>query len=550
MEERIRDAVGKALLAMGAADTSFAVETPTENAHGDYAVNAALTVAKKLGKNPRDIANDLVEVLKDALGEDAARVEVAGPGFVNIAFSQKALSRELSRALSEGEEWGKGKANEGARVMVEFTDPNPFKEMHIGHAMNNTIGEALSRLFEWSGATVARANYEGDVGPHVAKALWALMKSGTTEPGNAAELGESYARGSRAYEESESAKAEIDALNRRIYAGNDHELMELWRKGREVSLASFEEIYRVLGTKFSYYFFESETAPIGLGIVKDALQKGVFEESDGAVIYRGEKKGKHTRVFVTSQGTPTYETKEIGLAFLKEERWPSDRSVIVTANEQTGHFSVVLEALKEVAPLLGEKTMHVPHGFLKLTSGKMSSREGNVVTAAALINGMIELVSKKNPDPLIAEKVAVAAIKYPILRQSAGGDITFDPDASLSYEGDSGPYLQYAFVRARSVLAQAKIGASAAAEAPPEPYALARLIVRFPDVVSRAVREFAPHHVTQYLTQLAGEWNSFYAKERIIGGEYESYKLALAQAFANTMRNGLTLLGIPTPEKM
>ena len=550
MEERIRKAAHQYLAGLGAEDISFVVEWPADPAHGDYATNAAMAAGKLLKRNPRELADELVPTLKDALGDAASHVRAAGPGFVNITLSQKTLSKMSAEALSKGETWGRGEINKGTSAMVEYTDPNPFKEMHIGHLMSNVIGESISRLVEFSGAKVVRANYQGDVGPHVAKALWGLQKARIREPATAAEIGKAYTHGSRAYEESPEAKAEIDAINRAVYAGTDRELMELWRKGRDVSLQAFEEMYRVLGTKFDYYFFESETASPGAEIVRDALTRGVFEESDGAVIYRGEKKGLHTLVFITSQHTPTYEAKEIGLAFLKEERYPTDRSIIITAAEQVGHFNVVRAALEDVAPLLGKKTEHVPHGFLRLVSGKMSSREGNVITAASLIEDVIERAEKKNSDPLVTEQVALGAIKYMILRQSPGADIIFDPEKSLSLEGDSGPYLQYALVRAKSVLAQGKAGDEKSKDVPDEPYFLERLIIRFPETVLRAERERAPHHVTQYLTRLAGEWNSFYAKERIIGGEHESHKLSLARLFVQTMENGLFLLGIPSPEKM
>ena len=187
--------------------------------------------------------------------------------------------------------------------------------------------------------------------------------------------------------------------------------------------------------------------------------------------------------------------------------------------------------------------------MLKLSTGKMSSREGNVITAAALINDVIAKVSERSEDPIVAEQVALGAIKYSILKQSTGSDIIFDFDKSLSLEGDSGPYLQYALVRARSILAQAgKEGG--ADDVPEEPYLLERLITRFPEIAARAEKELAPHHVAQYLITLAAEWNSFYAANRIIGGEYESYKLLLAKAFVHTMENGLWMLGIPAPEKM
>lgn len=546
MEEKIRGATKSALARVGAGDISFAVEWPANTAHGDFAVNAALAAAKTLGRNPREIAEELAEHIRSELKTDVASVSVAGAGFINIMLSREYVASVITTA-AQTDSWGSGEANAGKRVVVEYSCPNPFKEMHIGHLMSTVIGEAVSRVVENSGATTIRDSYGGDVGPHVARALWALRKNNVTDVANAAEVDKAYVQGSRAYEESETAKAEIDALNKEIYVGTDQALMNLWRKSREVCLEAFRELYGVLGTKFDYYFFESETAPIGMDVVQSALANGVFEESEGAVIYKGEKKGLHTLVFITSKGTPTYETKEVGLALLKEERCHPDLSLILTAQEQVGHFAVVKAALEEVAPLIGQKTFHVPHGFMRLTSGKMSSREGNTVTARSLLAEVIEKAKERNDDPVVAEQVAVAAVKYMILRQATGGDIVFDPEKSLSLDGDSGPYLQYALVRAQSVIAKADTSIQ---DTPPEPYVLERLLVRFPEVAARAERERSPHHVVQYLTEIAGEWNSFYAQERIIGGEYEGYKLAIAKAFITTMRRGLWILGIPTPQKM
>lgn len=547
MEGRIRTVVSNVLAEKGAGDVTFAVEWPTDALHGDYAVNAALAASKKLGVSPRELAEELKEALESELRGDVSSVSVAGPGFVNVTLSRSYLSRTM-RDIHE--DWGKGDTRSGNRVVIEYSNPNPFKEMHIGHLMSTVVGESFSRLIENQGAVVIRDSYGGDVGPHIAKALWALKRKGNTEPLTAKEVGDAYAQGSRAYEESREAKEEIDRLNQEIYKGTDTELMTMWQRGREACLEAFRDIYKVLGTHFDYYFFESETAPIGMEIVGDALQKGMFEESEGAVIYRGEKKGLHTLVFVTSRGTPTYETKDIGLAFLKEERIDGiDYSYIVTAAEQIGHFQVFLAALEDIAPLLARKTKHLPHGFLKLASGKMSSRDGSIISTASLITDVIEKAKEKNEDPIIAEQVAVGALKYMILRQAPGSDIIFDFEKSLSLEGDSGPYLQYAYVRATSILAQATTAPSAD-EAPEEPYLLERLIARFPKVAERAEHERAPHYIATYLTQLAGEWNSFYAQNRIIGGEYEAYKLALVSAFAKTMERGLWLLGIPTPEKM
>lgn len=558
MEERIRGIVQEKLAELGAGGVSFAVEWPADAAHGDFAVNAGFAASKALGKNPREIAELIVPALTDALGEDASRIEVAGAGFINITLAGRAVASALAQA--KGDAWGKGSARIGERIMIEYSNPNPFKEMHIGHLMSTVIGEAMSRLMESSGATVLRDTYGGDVGPHVAKALWGLRDSGTVETPTSEDIGKAYAHGSRAYEESEVSKQEIDTLNKEIYAmlakdpatltGEEHALHESWVRGREVSLAAYRELWNRLGAHFDYTIFESEVTPIGMRIVKDETANGVFEESEGAVIYRGEKVGLHTLVFITSHGTPTYETKDIGLAFWKEEHVTPDQVYILTAAEQIGHFNIVIAALNEFAPQLAGKMQHIAHGFLKLTTGKMSSREGNVITAEELIRDVIERANEKNEDPLIAEQVALGAIKYMILRQSAGGDIIFDMEKSLSLEGDSGPYLQYALVRAASILAASTVTPDAAPTFEGETPLLARLLTRFPETVARAEAQRAPHVLVTYLTQLAGEWNSFYATGKIIGSKNEASTLALVRAFVTTMRNGLALLAIPAPEKM
>ncbi|MDP2665121.1 MAG: arginine--tRNA ligase [bacterium] len=554
MEERIRKAVGEALAQAGAPDISFTVERPNGPAHGDYATNAALAAAKVLNKKPHEVAEQLVHELRSStsLGPTSIqKIEVAGPGFVNITLSREAVTLAVAEADAKGSEWGKGTSESGKRIIVEYSNPNAFKEMHIGHLVGTVVGEAMSRLIQNSGATLARDTFGGDIGPNVAKALWGLRKNGVNEPTTTNELGVAYTEGSNAYETSPEAKEEIDVLNQAIYAGTDHELMDLWRKGRDISVEEFRRIWKLLGTHFDFEFFDSDTTETGVRVVMDGLDKGMFEKSDGAIIYNGEKKGVHTMVFITSHDTPTYEAKDIGLAFLKEERWPSDKSIIVTGNEQTGRFKTILAALGDVAPLLAAKTTHLATGFLKLASGKMSSREGNVVTADALIREVIEKALVKNSDPLIAEQVAIGAIKYMILRQAPGSDIIFDAEKSLSLEGDSGPYLQYALVRARSVLEKARSTKhEARSETPEAPSTLERVILHFPEVVARSARELAPNLLVNYLTELASEWNSFYAQERIIGGDNEAHKLLIARAFVNTMTNGLSLLGIPAPEKM
>lgn len=557
IRERITDAVSAALAKLSIEDVEVVLEHPGELAHGDYSTNVALIAAKKAKTNPKKLAEKILDSLAPIDG--VSKKEVAGVGFINFHLSRNFFSESVTHISSQGNMWGRNDSLSGKRVMYEFTDPNPFKVFHIGHLMSNAVGESLSRIAEFQSALVLRANYQGDIGPHVAMCIWGLLKN-DLNPQSIEDMGKAYVIGASAYEEDPKAKGEIDAINKRLYA-HDPELQSLYDVGRETSLARFEDLYRVLGTKFDYYFFESEVGPIGIEIVRAGLTKGVFEESDGAVVYKGEKKGLHTRVFITRQGTPTYEAKELGLNKEKFEKEKLDHSIIITANEIDEYFKVLLAAMAEVLPAVAAKTEHVSHGFMQLVGGKMSSRRGNVITGESLIEDMRQKALEKmkdrelgNEKHNIADAIAIGAIKYSILKQATGKNIVFDPEASLSFEGDSGPYLQYSYVRSRAVLRKAvDEGVPMGAKSAPEEISeLERLLYRFPEVIMRAEKEHEPHYISTFLTELAAAFNGWYAKEKIVDthDELSPYKIAVTEAFATTMKNGLWLLGIQSPERM
>jgi arginyl-tRNA synthetase len=503
-----------------------------------------MALAKERGVNPKELAEEIAAKIKLPFIEE---VSIAGPGFINFKLSREFFTQSLKVISSLGRLWGSNTSNVGHKVIIEYVNANAFKQLHIGHLMGATIGESLSRLIEFSGAEIKRESYGGDVGPHAAKAIYGIRK--LDEELTPELIGKAYALGAKLYEEDEDAKAEIDALNKAIYLGEDKELMELHVKGREISMRAVSDILDILGTKLDRFIFESESTPYGVKIVEEGLEKGIFTKSDGAVIYEGEKKGLHTRVFITKQGTPTYEAKELGLETIKDAWWEHTQSIILTGKEQAEYFKVIKAALEDVRPEQGKKITHLCNGLMKLSEGKMSSRTGDVITAQSLIEDLVESVKEQSKDDATAQQVAVAAIKYSILKQQSGGDIVFDVTKSLSTEGDSGPYLQYALMRAKKILADSTKD-DADAISPETPYALEKLLYRFPEVVARAQELYEPHHVTQYLTEIASEFNSFYAQEKILGGEYEGYKLLLVESVAMTLENGLWLLGIPVPERM
>jgi len=538
--EKIRDVI-KELVDI----ESVHIEHPSNVSNGDYSTNVALVYSKKSGDNPHDFALSLVEKLKKKNLEDVERIEVAGPGFINFFLKEEFFVDGIKQILKYGDNYGKNNINKGKKIIIEFTDPNPFKEFHIGHLMSNTIGESLSRLLEYSGADLKRANYQGDVGMHVAKAVWGIMQADSRDDSSEF-LGQSYTRGASAYEMDEKAKKEIHEINKKIYERSDREINEIYDWGKEISLDYFEIIYKRLGTKFDYYFFESKAGKIGKDLVLKWVDKGVFEKSDGAYIFKGGKYGLHTRVFLNSDGLPTYEAKELGLAGMKYTKFPYDESYIVTANEVNEYFKVLLKAMEFTNPLLEQKTTHIGHGMLKLPEGKMSSRKGNVVSAKTLLEGskviVFEIMERR--DENAANQIVIAAVKYSILKQEIGKNVDWEKKALL-FSGDSGPYIQYTTVRANSVLS--KSGSKPKTLSPEKVGILEKLLVRFPEVVERALNEFAPQYIVTYITELSSAFNSYYAENKISDNEY---RLALANAVSIVLTNGLYLLGIKVPDRM
>ncbi|MCU0678765.1 MAG: arginine--tRNA ligase [Candidatus Pacebacteria bacterium] len=559
MDAVLRAAINDALTTLGLPPSDFAIEHPKILDHGDYACNVAMVLSKAVGQSPRAIAEQLVAALADQI-EYVDRIEIAGPGFLNFYLSRDFFSAEAFRVTEEGSGWGENDSEVGEVVLFEYTSPNLFKPLHIGNLVGNIVGESFTRLFEMAGADVRRMNYPSDIGLTVAKGVWGLQTT-AANPNDIAALGNAYRVGNDAYENDPAAKTEIETINRALYAGTDASLSTLRDAGIATSRRSLAAICELLGTHFDTEITESQASAPGTEIVKANIGS-VFTESNGAVIYEGEKVGLHTRVFLNSQGLPTYEAKDVGHFTLKEAAHPDwTQSIIVTGNEQTEYFKVLYAALRELFPAIADKNLeHIPTGFLTLTTGKMSSRKGNVLTGESLLAEVAEAAKERAAESRaedinkLTNQLAVAAIKYQILRYSVGSNIVFDKEQALSFEGDSGPYLQYTYARALSVLEKARgVGIlPQLAPAPEVPYVLERILYRFPEVIEAALADRAPHTVVTYLTELAGEFNSFYAHEKIADERdiHAPYKALLTTAVVITLKNGLWVLGIEAPEKM
>jgi len=525
--------------------------TRPEPQFGDFATNVAMQLAGQQGRSPREIAEDIANKLRQQ--PEITEVTVAGPGFINIHLSDTALIQALQAQPAQ--------TLAGQTVLAEYSDPNPFKPLHAGHLYTTLVGDVLSRILEAAGAQVIRLNFGGDVGPHVARSMWAIVQElGGEDPSKLTEvedrprwLGERYVEGNNAYEDNPEAQAEIKEYNRRIYeiqATGDHEspLAQIYWTCRQWSYDYFAELYRQLQVKpFDRFIPESEVTPLGLATVQKELQNGVFTESDGAVVFPGEKYGLHTRVFINQQGLPTYEAKDVGLSLTKWQDYPDfTESIIITANEQAEYMRVVLAAIKQFAPEPAERTKHLTHGMVKLAGGvKMSSRKGNVVTALELLE------AARQAAPEASEETILAAVKYALTKNRMGGDIAYDPRESIALEGNSGPYLQYAHARARSILAKLG-GLQPLAEVTLEPdeRVLVAKLGQFTEVVDLSVQELMPHHICTYLYELAQEFNRFYERNRVVDDPRQVVRAGLVLAYADTLRRGLDLLGIHAPERM
>lgn len=533
--------------------------TRPEPQFGDYATNVALQIAKQVGKSPREVAEEIVAELR--AHDSAIAASAAGPGFINITLSNRALIELLNRQPES--------SRKNQTVVTEYSDPNPFKVLHAGHLYTTLVGDVISRLLEKSGATVHRTNFGGDVGLHVAKNMWAIVRTlGGEYPEKLHEIGEDpheraawlsarYVEGNTAYEENEAHKAEIVAVNKRIYKiheqnDRDSPFARIYWTCRTWSYDYFTVLYRDLEvTPFEKYYPESVTTPTGLQTVQEQLRNGVYEESEGAVVFNGERYGLHTRVFINSQGLPTYEAKDVGLIMQKWRDYEFDASIIITGNDIVEYMKVVQKSIEQFAPELTKRTTHVTHGNLKLAGGKkMSSRKGNVLLALDVLDAARE--ATKAALQTDDETVMLGAVKYAFLKQRIGGDIIYDPTESVSLEGNSGPYLQYAHARARSILAKSTKAVTAidATILNESERLLVRKLTEYPDVVETAMRDLLPHHICTYLYELAQEFNRFYEKNRVIGSEEEAIRVSLVATYADTLREGLNTLGIHAPDKM
>jgi len=538
------------------------LEKPPRPEMGDLAF-PCFSLAKARKKSPVEIAGEISNKMKP--GGSIRKIEATGP-YVNFYADWGRLgSLVLKEAAVKKEKYGSGSRLKKT-VMVEFAHPNTHKAFHIGHVRNITLGESLSRVLDFSGYDAVRVNYQGDIGPHVARCLWGLLNLGIREPAKdrGRWLGEIYAKASRKATDPK-VEEEMKQINKDLYAGKK-DLVAFWKKTRKWSLDYFNDIYRDFWVKFDRLYFESQVEAEGIRLAKRLLDKGIAELSDGAIVMNLEKHGLGVYILVTQDGTPLYSVKDFVLAGLQEKDYGPGRIIHVVGSEQELHFRQLFRSLEITNPTVAKKEYHLSYGLVNLPSGKMKSREGQVILYEDLKEKLIKLALKltKKKNPKLSKKdlektariVALGALKYDMIKVSPEKTIIFDWDRALSFEGNNAPYLQYTHARCCSIVRKSGIRAigkfNASLLKEEKEIAVIRKISEFPEIVAKSARELRPHVVASYTYELCDMFNEFYQFVPVLKTEKETMlaRLALVGAVQVTLRNALNLLGIDAPGRM
>jgi len=566
IKDQITKELNKVLEKMKIKDISISLDIPSKPEHGDFATSIALKITKILKKNPYDIAQEIVSYLPKKI-QDVEKVEVIKPGFINFWISKNQLISHLDRFAKGTFEFPKVYLGINKKIMVEFAHPNTLKLFHIGHLRNISIGESVVRILEATGNKVIRANYQGDVGLHTAKCLWGIKMAIKDKGDNVFTtltlkekitlIGKAYAQGQNAYEQDEASKQEIIDINRKIYE-QDSSVLELWKITRQWSLDYYEEIYKRVYSRFDRYYFESEFAKRGVVIVETLLKRGILEKSKGAIVFNGKKYNLDTRVFINSLGFPTYEGKELALAEKEfSEFGELDKCIHVVTPEQTSFFKITFKVEELIdQKKYGKKQYHLAYGWVNLSTGKMSSRTGNVVEGAWLLDEIKKKISNKfNNSGEVSEILTIASAKYAFLKNTISNDIAFNIDDSISLEGNSAPYLLYTYVRTQSILSKDKktdTENSQSISYNDEELSILRFIQQFEKEVEHAAKEFSPNYIANFLYELAKKYNLFYQKNPILKADDSNkhLRIQITKAVGHILKTGLYLLGIKTVDKM
>lgn len=559
MKEMVVKALSVTGLSVKEIDTL--VEVPKEKSRGDYAF-PCFVLAKTMQKNPVLIASELASKITPSGA--ISSIEATGP-YINFFLDSSFLAdKTLTTILKQKDKYGSKKGNK-KKVIIEFSQANTHKAFHVGHIRGTSLGESLARVLSFTGDVVKRANYQGDTGMHVAKWLWCYTSFHNNEEikQDEAWFAHIYVEAVKKLAENPDYTKEVEEINKKLDEKKDKELIALWKKTRKVCLDSLETIYKQLDTHFDYYFFESEVEQRGKELAKELVKKGIAEISDGATIVDFKKQGfpeLGVWVLLRSDGTVLYSSKDIGLAERKFKELKIDSSVIITSVEQNLHFRQLQKTLELMKVEKWKDYHHFGYESIRLPTGKMSSRTGENVLYSSFRNELIEQardeILQRFPDIFQkelekrADAIALAAMKYTLLKQDINKIIIFDKKEALRFEGDTGPYLLYSYARAKNILRKASKVKKKDKTIGEHERKLVTELARFPDVVHSAVENYSPSVIAHYAYTLAQHFNEFYHACQVIGSDQEEFRLKLVEAFTLVLSNALNLLGITPLEEM
>jgi arginyl-tRNA synthetase len=542
--------------------------TPSKES-GDLAFPMFL-VAKEAKTNPAQAAKTLDEALT-ALPDFVVSKKPMGP-YLNFFFDFKKVAQKLVPEILSGETFKQKLTTNTPKTMIEYSQPNTHKEMHVGHMRNLCLGDALIRLHRYSGFDIVASTFPGDVGTHVAKCLWYLKfhyKGAEPTTRRGAWLGSMYSTAHNKLEEERGTPAEADNREKltmilKQLEQKSGEFYELWKKTREWSIEQMNEVYEWAGVKFDVWYWESEVDSDSVKLIKEYFDKGLFKEDQGAIGIDLEEYKLGFCLLIKSDGNGLYATKDIELARRKFQNYHIEKNLYVVDKRQEHHFKQVFKVLELMGYENAKKCHHLQYDFVELPDGAMSSRKGNIIPLQSLVENMVKMIKEqylgRYKDEWSAEEiektaqtVAKGAIKYGMTRIDPGKKIVFDMQEWLKLDGESGPYIQYAYARINSMVN--KLGKPTSdeliIEAGQEKDLVAELM-KFHHVVQQATEQYKPSVLTAYLYDLSRAFNSFYA-ECPVGSAPEpvrSSRLKLSRATANILQQGLSLLGIEAPERM
>jgi arginyl-tRNA synthetase len=554
---------------------------PEDATHGDFASNIALILAKKEGKSPVAFAQELQVKLLAGLSEVVDSIEVAGPGFLNFFVKDAVIRNENSN-----KDVFVTTSYTNKRVLVEHSSPNLFKPFSVGHLMNNIIGEFIARAMRYTGAQVTVVSFPSDVSLGIAKALMVIeqdIKEGAKDISYFEKesidvvilyLGDAYVRGVKICEESDEALTEAKRVLEKMYAYTngervDEEFAHILEKSRAINEAYFKSVLLSIDSHVDTFIYETEAGKVGQAIVEGYCDAGkVFEKSEGAIIYTPDESRKdiHTSVFITSQEFPTYEAKDVGLLELKYSMYAPDVSFTVTDVEQVPHFKIVFDAVEKMSTdwkLRSQASKHIPHGRMLFKGVKMSSRLGGVPLAKEVIATVREEVRERSGAKTetlsdagrehLENEIALSALRIAVLRSKPGININFDPDTSLSFVGDSGPYLMYTHARCCSLLKKAEtlgVNPSVTNEIPC--VSIERELAVFAIVMQEVIETLQPQKLVSYLFSVAQTFNTYYAQTHMVTDDasHTAHQMAIVERVAYVLNESLSVLGITAPEEM